>query len=298
MRTTFLVAATGLAFHASLAAQVGTWVQNPANGHYYGLTTQMSWTDAEALAVQIGGHLATIRSAAENDWLATTFAIGTECHWIGLNDAASEGHFVWSSGEPVTYTNWHPGEPTNGNGIEDWCHLGLPWTGPQAYPFWNDSPNGDTSYGWVCRGIIEVTNLTPALYTPFGTGCPAPDGSVPMLAPVAGELPRVGTTSHLRVSNLPLALTIPVFVVGFSDSTAAAGYALPFDLAPLGWPGCEQLVSNEILYWTITTTGQADQAFAIPAAAPVGFEFFVQALVLHTPAGASVSNGIAARVGY
>jgi len=41
--------------------------------------------------------------------------------WIGLNDVANEGAFVWSDGSPVDYTRWRSGEPNNvGEGGEDW----------------------------------------------------------------------------------------------------------------------------------------------------------------------------------
>ena len=33
--------------------------------------------------------------------------------WTGFNDIGRGGEFVWTTGEPVTYTNWHPGEPNN-----------------------------------------------------------------------------------------------------------------------------------------------------------------------------------------
>ena len=33
--------------------------------------------------------------------------------WIGLNDFALDGTMEWSSGVPVTYENWYPGEPSN-----------------------------------------------------------------------------------------------------------------------------------------------------------------------------------------
>ncbi|MSR39990.1 MAG: hypothetical protein EXS02_14265 [Planctomycetes bacterium] len=101
--------ATGLVFGQGL-----NWVPNPANGHLYAMTQAMSWAAAEALGVQQSGHLATIRNAQENAWLLSTF--GSSTPWIGFNDFATEGSFVWSSGEPVTYTNWPPGEPNNQGG--------------------------------------------------------------------------------------------------------------------------------------------------------------------------------------
>ena len=33
--------------------------------------------------------------------------------WIGFNDFALDGTMEWSSGVPVTYENWYPGEPSN-----------------------------------------------------------------------------------------------------------------------------------------------------------------------------------------
>jgi hypothetical protein len=73
---------------------------NPANGHVYYLLDTASWTDSEAEALTLGGHLVTINNAAENDWVFDTFVplLPTDVFatlWIGLNDAAQEGTFVW-----------------------------------------------------------------------------------------------------------------------------------------------------------------------------------------------------------
>ena len=34
--------------------------------------------------------------------------------WIGLNDRAAEGKFVWASGQENSYTNWLGGQPDGG----------------------------------------------------------------------------------------------------------------------------------------------------------------------------------------
>src|SRR5438093_420276 len=74
-------------------------IVNPANGHTYVLLDSATWTVSETEAVSLGGHLATIRNRAEQDWVFQTFGsyVGqNRLLWIGLNDAASEGQFVWS----------------------------------------------------------------------------------------------------------------------------------------------------------------------------------------------------------
>lgn len=141
-------------------------------------------------------------------------------------------------------------------------------------------------------------------YTSFGSGCLGPNGLVPSLASVPGEIPRLGTTSRLRVTNLPQAVTIPVFVIGLSNTWDPDGYALPVDLGGLGWPGCPQLVADQGVYWTITTTGQAEQGIPVPADTPLGLAFYVQALVLYSsfppqPGDpVAVSNGVTGIVGF
>ena len=58
-------------------------------------------------------------------------------YWIGLNDLAVAGRWVWESftKELVTFTNWQSGEP-NGLGKERCTEM---YGGSQA-GFWNDAP--------------------------------------------------------------------------------------------------------------------------------------------------------------
>jgi len=135
-----------------LTAQIGPWVENPANGHWYALTPHMGWIDAEAAAVAWGGHLVTVRNAAEEAWLKDTFGWGVG-YWIGFNDIVAEGNWVWASGEPVTYTNWADGEPNNCGGFDEFGQCidedAAVNTASQG-DVWNDIPID----GYL-RGIME-----------------------------------------------------------------------------------------------------------------------------------------------
>jgi hypothetical protein len=132
-------------------------ITNPANGNSYYLLPRNSWTGSQAEAIALGGNLATINDAAENAWIIGTFAeFGgvSRALWIGLNDAAVEGRFVWASGEPVGYTNWGPAEPNNWKGVEDWAHI---FPSPDnRFPAWNDAPNSANAFGFSMHGVVEV----------------------------------------------------------------------------------------------------------------------------------------------
>ena len=141
----FVLLAIGLGtFSQRLDAQVLAGpVPNPANGHYYYLLETNYWTNAEAQAVELGGHLVTINDDAENAWVLATFGnydgVPRQLH-IGLTDEGHEGQWVWTSGEPVTYLNWAPGEPNNGTGIfphENYSFMYAP-TDPWPQGSWND----------------------------------------------------------------------------------------------------------------------------------------------------------------
>src|SRR6185503_8412841 len=109
-----------------LTLQSGIIQTDTHGGHIYQLFAASTWTGAEATAVALGGHLVTINDAAENDFVQNSmlaFDGRDRRAWIGLNDAASEGTFTWSSGGPVTYTNWNAGEPNDFGGNEDYAEM-------------------------------------------------------------------------------------------------------------------------------------------------------------------------------
>ncbi len=143
-----------------LTAQTGQWVENPANGHWYSLTPRMTWAEAEAKAVSWGAHLVAVNNQEEEVWVKDTFGWGIH-YWIGFNDIEEEGNWVWTSGEPVTYTNWSPSEPNNCGGIDEFGQCieeDVAQNVSNQGDLWNDVP--DTECCWT-RGIMERTT-TPA----------------------------------------------------------------------------------------------------------------------------------------
>lgn len=154
---------------------------------------------------------------------------------------------------------------------------------------------------WLDDVVVEA--MPAASITPFGQGCLGPYGLVPTLAAAPGSLPRLGQPCTFVVGALPAGqISVPVFVFGF-DATANLGpggwYPLPFDLAPLGWPGCQQLVSTVETVAAITTTSTAQTTVPVPYLPPiVGVAFHAQAFVLYHPSGVAVSSALTARIGW
>jgi len=137
----------------NLVIQAGPFL-NRATGHYYYLLGQTNWTTSERWATNMGGHLVTINDANDQNWVFYTFAAfgGTNCNlWIGYNDAAVPGNFVWTSGETTPYANWLTGQPADCNGNHYAVMLGA--TNTEA-GLWTVSDNAGTNF---C-GAISSTN--------------------------------------------------------------------------------------------------------------------------------------------
>ncbi|MFH1028829.1 MAG: lectin-like protein, partial [Pseudomonadota bacterium] len=72
-------------------------------GHRYLLIPKfVQWTEAKELCERFGGHLATITSREENDFLSTFFPFGGSWFWIGL-EVTDEGP-GWITHEPFVYS--------------------------------------------------------------------------------------------------------------------------------------------------------------------------------------------------
>jgi hypothetical protein len=156
--TSALLATSSMASGTALV-NFGTW---GGNGHYYAIYSSdndLTWSQAEAAAVGLGGHLASIASKAENDFIYSLIAPHVATlyvadpgnllgPYIGGYRAANGGPFFWSDGETFNYTNWAIGEPSNSGGQENALHFFANGTDPIDAPgegaFWNDvGPNAN-----------------------------------------------------------------------------------------------------------------------------------------------------------
>ncbi|MBX3273638.1 MAG: C-type lectin domain-containing protein [Sandaracinaceae bacterium] len=84
-----------------------------------GFLERRSWTSARDWCRERGHDLVVIDDAAEQAWISANVGDTGQGYWIGYNDRAVEGTWVWSrAGVTTTFTNWNGGEPNNA-GNED-----------------------------------------------------------------------------------------------------------------------------------------------------------------------------------
>ncbi|MHC5055234.1 MAG: protein kinase domain-containing protein [Planctomycetota bacterium] len=119
-------------------------------GHRYKLfSTRMSWDDAKAFCERAGGHLATIASKEEQDFVVGVArgAVPDMGKWIGLTDDGHEGRWEWVTGEGCAFTAWADGEPsgTFADAGESWVAL---WQNRDYR--WNDAPR-DLAIPFICE---------------------------------------------------------------------------------------------------------------------------------------------------
>jgi hypothetical protein len=169
--------------------------EDGGNGHWYqlryaGLPT--SWQDCQHAAVDAGGHLATLTSLSESEWVGH-YAGQYPAAWGpdlgfgpvlgGFQPPLSGGPLLdwkWVTGEPWSFTWWAPGEPndhdcsgaggderylafltTSGwNDIQDIQKCSFGWLVPSSIVEWSADCNADgiVDYGQILQGQLPDTN--------------------------------------------------------------------------------------------------------------------------------------------
>jgi hypothetical protein len=136
------------------------------------------WVTArDACGRDPGWHLASIGSAAVQAEAFSLVGAAGRRTWIGLNDLALEGTFVWSDGTPLSYRNFLPNEPNDLMG-ED-CVEMSPLTGQ-----WNDL-DCERPQTYLCEADCAGRAWHPDV---DGDGLGDPAGPVTSCAPVPGAV--------------------------------------------------------------------------------------------------------------
>ncbi len=94
-----------------------------------------TWLEAKMFCELLGGHLATLTTPEENDFVYQFMRdSGFLTAYFGLSDEERTGDWIWVTGEPCEYTNWHRGQPSYSTRERYGMYLYLHKDGT-----WNDS---------------------------------------------------------------------------------------------------------------------------------------------------------------
>jgi hypothetical protein len=185
-------AAIALTLLASTAAHAQTAVQwkvaDGGNGHWYQrivIPGGITWTAARDQATVLGGHLATISTAAENSFVFQSSGVSSWATrygpWLGgfqTPESVEPGvGWRWVTDERWTFTNWDGAEPNNGCNTNEnalqFINYGAGWNdipddgrcdteGPVAHFMveWDADCNTDgiVDYGQILQGQLADTN--------------------------------------------------------------------------------------------------------------------------------------------
>lgn len=111
-----------------------------------------SWEAAEIYCNNLGGHLATISSKEENDYIYSLMLdAGINSAYFGLTDKDKEGSWNWITGEKCEYVNWHNGEPNSENPNEDYAMFYWKYSDGT----WNDGDFGGSTVNGGVAFICE-----------------------------------------------------------------------------------------------------------------------------------------------
>ena len=140
----------------SLKYQAAPDVTKTFNGKRYELyNTAMPWKQAYKFCEQQGGHLVTINSEEEQNFICELIPdVTNNLIWAGATDLYSEGNWKWITGERMNYTNWSENQPDDCDNNEDYLMINK-----NTYK-WNDANDlyGFTTNATTASFICEYEN--------------------------------------------------------------------------------------------------------------------------------------------
>ena len=112
---------------------------------------KLTFTDAEAFCLNLGGHLVSVESPEKN---AQVFNKSErEWVWLGGTDTAEEGDWIWKDGKAWKFTSWANHQPDDKTGDEDCVYLKT----ETDLPKWYNEPCSWLLF-FLCQ--IEPTSVT------------------------------------------------------------------------------------------------------------------------------------------
>jgi PKD repeat protein len=249
--------------------------------------------------VKQGTHLGFEGTAAEWTLVGTASGTSASANTLPSNATFPQGIYLpsglfgikllYNGTGPRYQTLTAPGTVTNGDlsltvGVSRGTTVALPWSGSNiANRGWS---------GTLYYGTQNVNGL--AAYGTYGPGCAGSMG----VSRLTGNLPQLGTTLNVTVSNLPF--NAMFMLTGWSKSTSLFG-PLPFDVGFYGAPGCFGRASTETCILLLGTNNSAVWSFVIPNDPGFqGMQMYNQAVVLDTgfnALGAVMSDAAAMLIG-
>jgi len=116
-----------------------------------------TWREAKVFCEILDGHLATLTTDEENQfvyWFMRDQGFLTA--YFGLSDEQRVGNWIWVTGEPFTYTNWHRGEPSRSGreryGMYFYKHLDGTWNDAHFY----EDAEVDPGCSYICEWDLDA----------------------------------------------------------------------------------------------------------------------------------------------
>ena len=143
-----------LLFAGAANAEMAEWESaSGGNGHTYEVFgvpegVSITWQEACYAAETVGGHLATVTSEEENDFI---FSLLADEYWYGgcsgpylcfgpwIGGLQAGDDWRWVTGEEFAFTAWEDGEPNDLGGDEDFIRYFTLRGEPSSR--WNDAWN-------------------------------------------------------------------------------------------------------------------------------------------------------------
>ncbi|MCD6288413.1 MAG: SUMF1/EgtB/PvdO family nonheme iron enzyme, partial [Candidatus Hydrogenedentes bacterium] len=234
-RLLFVVSiAVAVAFNAAAASSAGEI--SAYGGHYYQFIYEDSgiyWSDAKTEAMSkfylgMRGHLATITSAEENDFIMNSvlnpYPDNEQVLLGGFQPEGSSepnGDWQWVTGEPFTYVNWNGSEPNEFVTGEDYLAI-------KNDGYWNDVVNTQVQPGMPFHYyVVEYELASGQVFYPERIYVPA--GSFEMGDPWGEGLPderpvHTVTLSEYRIGKYEVTNREYAAILNWALSTGRLTY--------------------------------------------------------------------------